>query len=209
MGSHLEPSGTSRRDVLKTGAVGMGALLGAMGMNGVASAAPAGQAVGTAAALTGPVDYFLKLDGVPGDSVNKVRDQIQLLSFSWGASNPTRAAANGRRTGRPTISDFSFTATTSKASPTLFADCVTGKNHPTAVITGLRSGGDTQVEFLKITLSDVLVSSYQTSAASEVPTDSASLNFAKIVYSIIPQDTAGTAQPPVTGTWDVRRNTAR
>jgi type VI secretion system secreted protein Hcp len=211
MGAHLEPTGTSRRDVLKTGAVGMGALLGAMGMNGVASAAPAAQAVGTAAAITGPVDYFLKLDGVPGDSTDKSYPaQIQLLSFSWGASNPTRVVASGRaRAGRPTLSDFSFTATTSKASPTLFADCVTGKNHPTAVITGVRSDIDRSVAFLKITLTDVLVSSYQTSASSEVPTDSASLNFAKIVYSIIAQDAAGAAQPPVTGTWDVRRNTAR
>ena len=205
MGAHLEPTGTSRRDVLKTGAVGMGALLGAMGMNGVASASPAAQAVGTAAGLTGPVDYFLKLDGVAGESApDKHRNEIQLLSFSWGVSNPTRAAANGRRTGRPTISDFSFTSTTSKASPTLFADCVTGKNHSTAVITGFRSGGDQGALFLKITLSDVLVSSYQTSASSEVPTDSTALSFRKIEYSIYSQ--SGT---PVTGVWDVVRNSTR
>lgn len=210
MGPHLEPAGTSRRDVLKTGAVGMGALLGAMGMNGVASAAPAAQAVGTAVAGTGPVDYFLKLDGVAGDSTDKSYPaQIQLLSFSWGVSNPTRAVASGRaRTGRPTLSDFSFSATTSKASPTLFADCATGKNHPTAVITGVRSGIDRSVVFLKVTLSDVLVSSYQTSG-SELPTDSASLSFAKISYSITPQDPSGAAGPTVTGTWDVRRNSTR
>ncbi len=206
MGAHLEPSGTSRRDVLKTGAVGMGALLGAMGMNGVASAAPAAQAVGTVAGLSGSADYFLKLDGVLGESASdKHRNEIQLLSFSWGASNPSRVIASGRtRAGRPTISDFTFTSTASTASPTLFADCVTGKNHPTAFITGLRSGEGGQVEFLKIRLSDVLISSYQTSASSDVPTDSASLSFRKIEYSIYSQ--SGT---PVTGVWDVVRNSTR
>jgi type VI protein secretion system component Hcp len=54
----------------------------------------------------------------------------------------------------------------------------------------------------------VLVSSYQTSG-SELPTDSASLSFAKISYSITPQDPSGAAGPTVTGTWDVRRNSTR
>lgn len=202
MDARSEASGASRRDVLKTGAVGMGALLGAMGMTGTAHA----EAVHVAAAETGPVDYFLKIDGIDGESTDAThKGWIQLLSFSWGASNPSRVIASGRtRAGRPTISDFTFTSTTSTASPTLFADCVTGKNHPTAVITGLRSGDREQVEFLKIRLSDVLVSSYQTSASSDVPTDSTSLSFRKIEYSIYSQ--SGT---PVTGVWDVVRNSTR
>ena len=202
MDARSEASGASRRDVLKTGAVGMGALLGAMGMTGTAHA----EAVHVAAAETGPVDYFLKIDGIDGESTDAThKGWIQLLSFSWGASNPSRVIASGRtRAGRPTISDFTFTSTTSTASPTLFADCVTGKNHPTAVITGLRSGDRGQVEFLKIRLSDVLVSSYQTSASSDVPTDSTSLSFRKIEYSIYSQ--SGT---PVTGVWDVVRNSTR
>ncbi|HEY5185148.1 MAG TPA: type VI secretion system tube protein Hcp [Actinomycetes bacterium] len=207
MGAHLEPSGTSRRDVLKTGAVGMGALLGAMGMGGVASASPAAQAVGAIAGVSGAVDYFLKLDGVAGESTDaKHPGEIQLLSFSWGASNPSRAAAGGRnRAGRPTISDFSFMSSTSTASPRLFADCVTGKNHATAVITGVRAGEQTS-EFLKITLTDVLVSSYQSSASSEIPTDSTSLSFRAIKYTITPQDPTGQPGTPVTGSWDVARN---
>lgn len=209
MGAHLEPSGTSRRDVLKTGAVGMGALLGAMGMNGVASASPAAQAVGAIAGVSGAVDYFLKIDGIEGESSDaKHSGEIQLLSFSWGVSNPTRAAANGRRAGRPTISDFSFMSTTSKASPQLFVDCATGKSHPTATITG-RKGGDGPFEFLKIRLTDVLVSSYQTSASQEIPTDSTALSFRKIEYSITSQGAAGAAGSTVTGAWDVVRNSAR
>lgn len=209
MDARSEAASASRRDVLKTGAVGMGALLGAMGMNGVASASPTAQAVGSLAGFAGAVDYFLKIDGIDGESTDaKHPREIQLLSFSWGVSNPTRPAANGRRAGRPTISDFNFAATSSKASPQLFVDCATGKSHPNATITGVRAS-DPASEFLKITLTDVLVSSYQTSASSEVPTDSAALSFRKIEYSITSQGATGAAGSTVTGAWDVGRTSAR
>ncbi len=206
MDAHAEPTGTSRRDVLKTGAVGMGALLGAMGMSGVASAAPVAQVVNAA---NGPVDYFLKIDGIEGESTDaKHKGEIQLLSFSWGASNATPVATARARAGRTTISAFSFQATTSKASPKLFLDCVSGRHHPSAVVTA-RQAGEVGLEFIKLTLTDVLVSSYQTSAAEgSLPVDSASLSFSKISYSYIPQNVDGTAGSPVVGSWDLRSNRA-
>ena len=48
------------------------------------------------------VDYFLKIDGVPGESADaKHKGEIQLDSFSWGETNtsdpgPVVVAALGR-----------------------------------------------------------------------------------------------------------------
>ena len=44
------------------------------------------------------VDYYLKLDGIEGESVNaKFKNQIQLLSWNWGASQVSSVEANGAR----------------------------------------------------------------------------------------------------------------
>ena len=42
------------------------------------------------------VDYFLDLDGIPGESQDeKFKDKIQVLSWSWGASNVSSVAGTG------------------------------------------------------------------------------------------------------------------
>ena len=40
------------------------------------------------------VDYFLKVDGIPGESADaKHKDEIDVLAFSWGVSQ-TEAASS-------------------------------------------------------------------------------------------------------------------
>ena len=60
--------------------------------------------------------------------------------------------------------------------------CATGEHIKKAVLTA-RKAGKEQQEYLKVTLSDLLVSSYQTGGSGHgdvVPTDQVSLNFSKI-----------------------------
>lgn len=206
MDARSEAAGASRRDVLKTGAVGMGALLGAMGMSGTAHA----EAVHVAAPQSGPVDYFLKIDGIDGESTDAThKGEIQLLSFAWGASNPSNVGSQtgGAGAGKVSLSDFSFTATTSKASPQLFVKCATGSHLPAVQLTARRRGRGS-AEFIKLKLVDALVSSYQTSgAAGTLPIDSVTLGFSQVTYSYYPQNAGGTVGTPVTGSWDVTKNT--
>jgi type VI secretion system secreted protein Hcp len=205
MDAHSEASGASRRDVLKTGAVGMGALLGAMGMTGTAHA----EAVHVAATQSGPVDYFLKIEGIDGESTDSThKGWIQLLSFAWGASNPSNVGSqsSGAGAGRVSLSDFSFTATTSKASPRLFVTCASGTLLPAVQLTARRRGRGS-VEFIKLRLTDTLVSSYQTSgAAGAQPVDSVTLGFRQVNYSYYPQSASGSVGTPVSGSWDVTKN---
>jgi len=107
------------------------------------------------------VDYFLKIDGISGESTDdKHKGEIEVASFSWGVRQTTARATGGAGAGKATFQDFQFTKVSDKASPALFQKCATGEHIKQAVLTA-RKAGETQQEFLKVTLSDLLVSSYQ------------------------------------------------
>jgi type VI secretion system secreted protein Hcp len=155
-------------------------------------------------------DMFLKLDGIDGESTDaKHKGEIEIESFSWGATNSGSAAhGGGAGAGKVAMQDFSFTTRVSKASPTLFLACASGEHIKTAQLTA-RKAGKEQQDFLKITMSDVLVSGYKEEGTSEggaVPLDSVSLNFAAIQVEYRPQRPDGSLDAPTTAGWDVSRN---
>jgi len=72
-----------------------------------------------------------------------------------------------------------------------------------------RKAGKDQQEFLKITMSDVLVSSFQTGGSGSsdiVPTDQISLNFAKIEFEYKEQKADGTLGGGINAGWNVKEN---
>ena len=141
-------------------------------------------------------DYFLKLEGdaFKGESKQQGHvDEIDVLSWSWGESNAGSAASGGGQgSGKVNMQDFSFAMKICKASPKLLLACATGEHISKATLV-CRRAGKTPQEYLKITLSECLVSSFQTGGSSgdEIPTDSVSINFAKIEYSYSPQKADG------------------
>src|SRR5438876_947622 len=130
------------------------------------------------------VDYFLKVDGIQGESkADKHKDEIDIESFSWGATQSgTFAVGGGGGAGKVAMQDFHFTMGVNKASPALFLSCATGDHIKNATLTCRKAGKDQQ-EFMKVTMSDVLVSSFQTGGSGGgdvVQTDAISPTFAKI-----------------------------
>src|SRR5262245_52550143 len=130
------------------------------------------------------VDYFLKVDGIPGESGDsKHKDEIQVLSFSFGESQAgTMAFGSGGGAGKVQMQDFHFMMNVNKASPKLFLACANGEHIGNAVLTA-RKAGKVQEDYVKVTFTDVLVSNFQTNGDSHgnsLPVDSISLNFAKI-----------------------------
>ena len=111
-------------------------------------------------------DYFLKLDGIPGESVDaKHKGEIDVLSWSWGESQPAPpVSGGGAGAGKVSMTDLHVSANLSKASPQLLLACASGTHLKSAVLTG-RKAGKAQAEFLTFSLSDVLVSGYQTGGA--------------------------------------------
>ena len=139
------------------------------------------------------VDYFLKIDGIQGESkADKHKDEIDIESFSWGETQSgTFAIGGGGGSGKVSMQDFHFTMPVNKASPALFLACAQGDHIKNAILTCRKAGKDQQ-EFMKVTMNDVLVSSFQIGGAGGViPTDQISLNFAKIEVEYQEQDATG------------------
>ena len=67
------------------------------------------------------IDYFLKLDGISGESKDsKHKDWIDVLAWSFGESNPgTLGTGGGGGAGKVQMQDIHFTTKVNKASPTL------------------------------------------------------------------------------------------
>lgn len=155
------------------------------------------------------VDYFLKLDGISGESQDaKHKGEIEVESFSWGLTQTgTLAAGGGGGAGKVQFQDFHFVSRTSKASPSLMLGCATGQHIKIGTLIARKAGGD-QVEFIKITLSDILVSSYQSGGSSgdTVPADQFSLNFAKVEFAYSPQKADGSLDLAVKAGWDLKAN---
>ena len=106
------------------------------------------------------------------------------------------------------MQDFHFVMKVNKASPKLFLACASGEHIEKAVLT-CRKAGKEQQEFLKVTITDLLISSYQTGgsgARRRVPTDQISLNFAKIEWEYKPQNADGTLGGSVNTGWDQKKN---
>jgi type VI secretion system secreted protein Hcp len=133
-------------------------------------------------------DAFLKIEGIEGDSTDREhKGEIEILSWSWGETNTgTSNTGGGGGAGKVSMQDFHFTMQISEASSELMKACATGKHFKEATLTA-RKAGARQQEFLKIKLTDVLVSSYQTDGNTKdkdvpLPVDQITLNFAKIEF---------------------------
>src|SRR5689334_1233144 len=129
------------------------------------------------------VDYFLKLDGVQGEATGKGHEkEIDIFSWSFGATQPAHSAhAGGGGVGKVTVHDLTVSKRADKASTALFLNCCNGAHIKEGTITSRKAGGDQQ-DFMKIKLTDILISSYQAggSHGDDTPMESITLNFAKI-----------------------------
>jgi type VI secretion system secreted protein Hcp len=158
-------------------------------------------------------DYFLKINGIPGESVkDKHKDEIELHSWSWSQTNSGSHAANtGGGQGRVDMEDFEFQMTTNKASTELFLHCANGKHIPDAILACRQQGGKQQ-EYLKIKFTDLVVSSFKLGGSNDdkttvKPMETIKFNFAKIEFSYSQQDKDGSQKPWATKWYNVKETT--
>jgi len=153
------------------------------------------------------VDYFLKIDGIEGESQSDGhKSEIQLESWSWGETQQiaTSGTGSGAGAGKVQMQDLHFVSRISKASPKLMLACASGKHIKDAILTARKAGKAAQ-EFLVIKLRDVLVSSYQTGGSHEsdsLPLEQVAFNFAQIELEYRPQKADGSLDAPVKAGWD-------
>lgn len=156
------------------------------------------------------VDYLLTVKDIPGESA-VLKDAIDLLSWSWGASQSgSMAFAGGGGAGRASVNDFSFTMRENKASPKLLQACLTGQHIPEATLEGRRAGGGKKPAkpFIKVKFTDLLVSSFSTggSGGSLIPAENISFNFSKLSFDYLAQDAKGNTTTVGAVVYDVKKN---
>jgi len=153
-------------------------------------------------------DYFLKLDGIAGESTDaKHKDEIEVVSFSWGVTQSgTSSGGGGGGAGKAQFQDFHFTQHTQRSSPALMLACASGQHIKSAVLTG-RTTGKVQLEFLTIKFTDVLVSSFQEAAHEpDRPLEDVGLDYARIEVVYRAQGPTGKPAGEFVAGWDLKAN---
>ncbi|KWZ53063.1 hypothetical protein WK57_29100 [Burkholderia ubonensis] len=108
------------------------------------------------------VAMFMKVDGVTGESADaQHKGWTDIQTFSWGASQPgAMASGSGGNAGKASFNDLVVAAYMDKGAPAIIKNCASGKHLPSVEISACKTGG-TQVEFMRVTLQEVLVTSAQ------------------------------------------------
>jgi type VI secretion system secreted protein Hcp len=152
-------------------------------------------------------DIFAKLGDIKGESLDdKHKDEIEVLSWSWGMTTAGIAGAGtGAALGRAAFKDLSFTHKIDKASPPLMKACATGVHLKEATITH-RKAGKGQQEFLVIKMNDVIVTAMADSDSSQESVETVSLAFAKVNLEYKPQKPDGSLDAGIHFKYDLKAN---
>ena len=155
------------------------------------------------------VDMFLKMDGIKGEAQDsKHKDSIDILAWSWGLSNSgTSHVGGGSGSGKANFQDISCTKYIDFSSTFLMTHCATGKHIKECILT-VRKAGETPLEYIKMTMTDCLVTSLSTggSGGEDRLTENLSINFAKVNIVYVPQDNKGAGAGNAPFNYDIAAN---
>lgn len=156
-----------------------------------------------------PSDYYLKMDGINGESqAEGMTDCIELDSWQFGVGAPADLGGKGLSGGKPSLSDFTVSFSLDKASFQMLNDIYNGKPIATSVLKGRKTGGGgTPYVYLQITLTNCFITGFSTGGGAQgVPAASMSLAYEKIEYQYYTQDTAsGSVTSAGTATYDIKQ----
>jgi len=154
-------------------------------------------------------DIFAKLGDIKGESFDdKHKDEIEVLSFSWGVTSLSAPGPPGGAAGKPTFHDLSITHNIDKASPLLLKSCATGLHLKEATITH-RKAGKGQQEFLIIKMNDVIITGVTHGGGGEggqTSAETVNLTFAKVDLEYRPQKADGSLDAGVRFKYDLKAN---
>ena len=155
------------------------------------------------------VDMYLKLEPIKGESQDaKHKDEIDILSWSWGMSQTGKHhTGTGGGAGKVNVQDLTFTHWVDKASADLLKACTKGQHINKGILVVRKAGGDA-LEYIKLTLEGIIVTSVQTggSHGDDLLTENVTLNFSKFKYEYKQQTEKGAAGASPNFGWDVAAN---
>lgn len=156
-------------------------------------------------------NIFLKLDSVDGESLDQDHQNwIEVESFTWGVDNPSSfAIGQGGQATQAHVASIGVQKRMDNSSVTLFKNCTTGKHIQSGTISCMKLDGDTRVEYMKVELTDIMVSNVQISGvgSEQVVQEHVSLVFAKFKETYKLQQNLGSAQGAKEFGYDVQKAT--
>jgi type VI secretion system secreted protein Hcp len=155
-------------------------------------------------------DIHIKLGDIKGESTDdKHKDEIDVESFSWGASNPgSMAQGGGGGSGKVSFSDLHFMHRLDKASANLWKACATGEHIKEATLSSAKQGKGPQ-DFLIVKMNDILITSVSLSESNgtgSVPMETVALQCAKVDMEYKPQKPDGSLDAGVHFKYDIKAN---
>jgi type VI secretion system secreted protein Hcp len=153
-------------------------------------------------------DIFAKIGDIKGESKDdKHKDEIEVLSFSWGVTNTGGTApGGGGGAGKATFQDLTIVHNIDRASPLLVKACATGQHLKDATITH-RKAGKGQPDYLIVKMNDVIITAVSHGgSSSQLPSESVSLAFAKIDFEYKPQKADGSLEAGIHFKYDLKAN---
>jgi len=127
------------------------------------------------------VDIYLNIDPIKGESKGSGhKNEIDVLSWSWGGNQPGDFhRGSGGGVGKSTFQDVHFTHYVDQASPDFYKYLATGDTSLKKATITVRKAGKEQLEYWKLTMENVLISSISTGGSSgdERMTEHVSLHF--------------------------------
>ena len=155
-------------------------------------------------------DIFLKINGIDGESQdNAHKNEIEVLKWNWNISQEsTMHAGSGGGAGKASVDDLKFDHFVDRASPNLMNYCLTGKHINEAVLVVRKAGGN-PLEYLKLTMSDVIVtgvSPWGNNSDENGMRESVNLSFSRIKQEYVVQNPQGGSGGAVTASYDIKGN---
>ena len=140
-----------------------------------------------------PTDIFLKLDGITGESRDKIHGgEIDVIAWSWGMTLKMNSGGGGPARA-PEVEQLRISKFVDRASPALMTALVRATKIGTATMVARKAGGDKPLEYFKIVMKDVLLASVRSTGmgADDRFTEEVVLDFAKVTVSYQEQDDRG------------------
>ncbi len=114
------------------------------------------------------VAIYMKVEGATGESQDAAHQGwTDVVSFQWGVTQPgSMATGGGGGTGKASFKDLTVVARIDKAMPAVMKHCATGK-HLAEIQISVNKAGGSQIEYERITLSNVLATDVHITGAAD------------------------------------------
>lgn len=160
------------------------------------------------------MDMFInmgaKIKGESRDKAQGPKGDIDILAWSWGMSQSGSTHVGvGGGAGKASFQDISFTKYIDSASQSLMGSLAKGSHIDKCVLL-VRKAGEGQQKYIEITMEDVIVTSVSTggSGGEDRLTENVTLNFAKVAFDYLKQDTKGATASAGIFKWNIAENVA-